>query len=176
MHAREWVPPDALVYLAADLLEAHAQGTGLRYGGQSFSAEQIRDLVEGLSLVLFPCVNPDGRHYSQTVEPLWRKNRRTVQPGLPPPASASTSTATSTRYGTSSAISRRTRALARRPTPAIRRSMSARAAASEPETQNVVWLIDQHPAHPLVRRRAQLRAGDLSHLGLRREPDLRPRA
>ena len=39
MHAREWVPPDALVYLAADLLEAHSLGTGLRYGGQSFSAD-----------------------------------------------------------------------------------------------------------------------------------------
>ena len=48
MHAREWVPPDALVYLAADLLEAHSLGTGLRYGGQSFSATEIRDLIEGL--------------------------------------------------------------------------------------------------------------------------------
>jgi hypothetical protein len=31
VHAREWVPPDALISLAADLLEAHKFGTGLGY-------------------------------------------------------------------------------------------------------------------------------------------------
>ena len=36
LHAREWVPPDALVNLAADMLEAYSGGTGLRYGGQRF--------------------------------------------------------------------------------------------------------------------------------------------
>jgi murein tripeptide amidase MpaA len=82
MHAREWVPPDALVNLAADLLEAYARGTGLRYGGQRFSADNIRTVVEELQLVLFPCVNPDGRHHSQTAESLWRKNRRRVRPDL----------------------------------------------------------------------------------------------
>ena len=40
VHAREWIPPDALVNLAADLLEAHAGNTGLRYGGQRFSASK----------------------------------------------------------------------------------------------------------------------------------------
>lgn len=84
LHAREWVPPDALVNLAADLLEAHSRGTGLRYGGQRFSADEIRGVVEGLQLVLFPCVNPDGRHHSQTGEPMWRKNRRRVSPGPDP--------------------------------------------------------------------------------------------
>src|SRR3954453_22069089 len=44
MHAREWVPPDALVNLAADLLEAHSRGTGLRYGGQRFLADDIRSV------------------------------------------------------------------------------------------------------------------------------------
>ena len=82
-HALRIGPPDALVNLAADLLEAHARGTGLRYGGQRFAADDIRSLVEGLQLVLFPCVNPDGRHHSQTAEPLWRKNRRRVRPDLP---------------------------------------------------------------------------------------------
>jgi murein tripeptide amidase MpaA len=85
LHAREWVPPDALVNLAADLIEAHSGGSGLRYGGQRFSADDIRGVVEGLQLVLFPCVNPDGRHHSQTsAEVLWRKNRRRVSPGLGP--------------------------------------------------------------------------------------------
>jgi Zinc carboxypeptidase len=29
VHAREWIPPDALISLAADLLEAYEIGTGL---------------------------------------------------------------------------------------------------------------------------------------------------
>jgi len=32
VHAREWVPPDALISLAADLLVAHKFGRGLGYG------------------------------------------------------------------------------------------------------------------------------------------------
>jgi murein tripeptide amidase MpaA len=85
LHAREWVPPDALVHLAADVLDAHSGGNGLRYGGQRFSAEDIRSVVEGLQLVLFPCVNPDGRHHSQTsADTQWRKNRRRVSPSLGP--------------------------------------------------------------------------------------------
>src|SRR3954451_15539680 len=80
VHAREWVPPDALVNLAADLLEAHSRGTGLRYGGKRFSADNVRTVVESLQLILFPCVNPDGRHHSQTADPMWRKNRRRVNP------------------------------------------------------------------------------------------------
>jgi murein tripeptide amidase MpaA len=86
LHACEWVPPDALVNLAADLLDAHARGTGLRYGGQRFSADNIRGVVEGLQLVVFPCVNPDGRKHSQTHadEALWRKNRRRVGSGSDP--------------------------------------------------------------------------------------------
>ena len=36
VHAREWVPPDALVSLAADLLEAYEFGTGLGYGNKTF--------------------------------------------------------------------------------------------------------------------------------------------
>jgi len=85
LHAREWVPPDALVNLAADLLEAHAGGTGLRYGQQRFSADDIKDIVDEVQLVVFPCVNPDGRHHTQSsADTMWRKNRRRVDPNLGP--------------------------------------------------------------------------------------------
>jgi murein tripeptide amidase MpaA len=146
MHAREWVPPDALVYLAADLLEAHANGTGLRYGGQSFTADQIRGLVEVLAVVLFPCVNPDGRHYSQTVEPMWRKNRRTVQPGLPPHCVGVDLNRNfdalwdfRRHFAPDSGVSASA-------SPCHQQVYVGPAAASEPETQNVIWLLDQHPA------------------------------
>src|SRR4051794_41698614 len=61
MHAREWVPPDALVNLAADLLEAHSRGTGLRYGGQRVWADGLRGGVEEVQGLLFPFGHPEGR-------------------------------------------------------------------------------------------------------------------
>ncbi|MFB7667220.1 M14 family metallopeptidase [Kitasatospora sp. NPDC056138] len=81
VHAREWGSCEILVHLAADLLEAYHVGTGLRYGAASFGSAQVRAVVEGLDLVVFPLVNPDGRHYSQTVDPMWRKNRNPAYSG-----------------------------------------------------------------------------------------------
>jgi murein tripeptide amidase MpaA len=82
-HAREWGSCEILVDLAADLLEAYTNGTGLAYGGKSFTAAQIQTLLNTLHLVVFPLVNPDGRHYSQLHDPVhtdggWRKNRNTA--------------------------------------------------------------------------------------------------
>jgi murein tripeptide amidase MpaA len=61
VHAREWVPPDALIALAADLLEASAGGTGLTYGSTRYEAGQIRQVLDTVDLFVYPCVNPDGR-------------------------------------------------------------------------------------------------------------------
>ena len=75
IHAREWIPPDALLLLAADLLEAATLGTGLGYGGKHFDKETVARVMRDLQLVILPCANPDGRVFSQTVDPGWRKNR-----------------------------------------------------------------------------------------------------
>jgi murein tripeptide amidase MpaA len=146
MHAREWVPPDALINLAADLLEAYTRGTGLRYGGQRFSANDIQSVVEGLQIVLFPCVNPDGRNHNQTADPMWRKNRRRVRPELAP-------------HCVGVALNRNFDALwdfRRHFAPDAGVSASddpchpqvyvgpAAASASEPETRNVMWLLDRY--------------------------------
>jgi murein tripeptide amidase MpaA len=50
VHAREWVPPDALVSLAADILEAYSSNLGLGYGGKGFSAQEVRRIMETLNL------------------------------------------------------------------------------------------------------------------------------
>src|SRR6201999_116863 len=76
VHAREWVPPDALISLAADLLEAFDRRTGLAYGDKGFTASEIRQVMQSLNILVYPCANPDGRHFSQTADPQWRKNRR----------------------------------------------------------------------------------------------------
>jgi murein tripeptide amidase MpaA len=145
MHAREWVPPDALVNLAADLLEAHSIGTGLRYGGQRFSADDVKGVVEGLQVVLFPCVNPDGRHHSQTAEPMWRKNRRRVRPDLGPRCVGVDLNRNfdalwdfRRHFAPDSGVSASD-------DPCHPQVYVGPAAASEVETQNVVWLLDRYP-------------------------------
>jgi murein tripeptide amidase MpaA len=80
-HAREWGGPDICVDFAADLLEAYDLGTGLVYGGMAYTAGEIRAIVERLDVIVFPCINPDGRHYSQTAYAMWRKNRNPASSG-----------------------------------------------------------------------------------------------
>ncbi|WP_030198117.1 M14 family metallopeptidase [Streptomyces sp. NRRL S-87] len=86
LHAREWGSCEILVNLAADLLHAHAGGTGLAYGGTHFTAAQVRTVLEELDVVVFPLVNPDGRHHSQNVDPNWRRNRNPAMSGGNPAA------------------------------------------------------------------------------------------
>ncbi len=138
VHAREWVPPDALIYLAADLLESFSGSTGLRYEGKYFSKTAIQSIFANLRIVLYPCANPDGRQYSQSVDPQWRKNRNS-NPGAP-------------CKGVD--INRNFDILWDFPQFFAPNSVSASlnscedifiggSAASEPETKNVAWLIQQ---------------------------------
>ncbi|WP_203758766.1 M14 family metallopeptidase, partial [Cellulomonas chitinilytica] len=143
VHAREWVPPDALVSLAADLLEAHQLGTGLVYGGQSFTADDVRQIVERVNLFVYPCVNPDGRSYSQTTSPMWRKNRR------PPSGGAACVGVDINRnfdflwdHTVHFAADSHVQTSSDPCDPQVYRGPSS---ASEPETQNVVWLADTYP-------------------------------
>lgn len=81
VHAREWGSSEICVYLAADLLEAYSRNTGLKYGTKYFDVDDIKSIMENLNVLIFPCVNPDGRHYSQTSQPLWRRNRNPSESG-----------------------------------------------------------------------------------------------
>lgn len=79
VHAREWGSCEILINFATDLLAAFTSNTGLQYGGKSFSASALQDLVNSMEFVIFPLVNPDGRKYSQDNDAAilagWRKNR-----------------------------------------------------------------------------------------------------
>jgi carboxypeptidase T len=76
LHAREWGSSDILVRFIDDLTQAYRTNHGLAYGGKSFTAAEIQSVVDGLNLYVFPQANPDGRQYSMTTEGMWRKNRR----------------------------------------------------------------------------------------------------
>lgn len=141
IHAREWIPPDALLSLCADILEASALGTGLSYGGSHFEKEVVSRIVSGMQLVIVPCANPDGRVYSQEVDPDWRKNR------APNPNSSG-----SICYGVD--INRNfdvawdfrrcfaPDSVSASDDPCHKYVYVGPAAASEPETRNIVWLLD----------------------------------
>jgi murein tripeptide amidase MpaA len=81
VHAREWGSCEILVNMAIDLCDAYAGGTGLAYGGKFFSANQVKALVEQMNIIIYPCVNPDGRNFSQTGTAIWRKNRNPAASG-----------------------------------------------------------------------------------------------
>ncbi|MCC3773835.1 M14 family metallopeptidase [Streptomyces sp. UNOB3_S3] len=146
IHAREWGSCEILVNLAADLLEAYKTGTGLAYGGARFGSAQIRDLLDNLSVIVFPLVNPDGRHYSQTVDPMWRKNRNPAHANSDPACVGvdinrnfdflfDFTTAFDPAAGPRVSSD-----------PCDYQTYQGPHAFSEPETRNVRWLLDTHPA------------------------------
>ena len=75
-HSRELMNPDAIIELAIDLFVSHVNGSDITYGSRTWSAAEIRLILETLDLWLVPCMNPDGREYVMNIDNLWRKNRR----------------------------------------------------------------------------------------------------
>ena len=75
-HSRELMNPDAIIELAVDLFVSHKNGTNITYGNRTWSAAEIKLILETLDLWLVPCMNPDGREYVMNIDNLWRKNRR----------------------------------------------------------------------------------------------------
>ena len=91
-HAREWVPPDALLTLLGRLLDAYEGERDLEipaftdtaaipdvsYPAATIAAADVRRIVEGVELFVVALVNPDGRAFSQSSQAnaMWRKNRR----------------------------------------------------------------------------------------------------
>ena len=106
VHAREWAPPDALLRLAQQLLDAfktktdivfpallaNVNGppvTAVSYPSYTFPIDKINKILGNADIYILPCVNPDGRLYDITNPGTpfpagWRKNRR-PNPDRPDP-------------------------------------------------------------------------------------------
>jgi murein tripeptide amidase MpaA len=145
-HAREWGGPDICTNLATDLLEAYTAGTGLVYGGTSFSAGEIKSIIESIYVIVFPDINPDGRHYSQTTDAMWRKNRNPASSG----GQASKIGVDPNRnydflwdFNTTFAAGAQAGGTLASTNPADD-IFHGTAPFSEPETQNVRWIFDQY--------------------------------
>ncbi len=83
VHSREWGSCDILINFIERIEQAYLNDTALTFGRKTFSAAQIKKIINTLDMVIFPQVNPDGRHHSMTVECAWRKNRRPAPPDFP---------------------------------------------------------------------------------------------
>ena len=81
MHAREYMNPDAIIELAGDLVRAYLLGQGITYKGstgtqgRTWTAQDVRLMVETLDIWFIPTANPDGRDYAMDHDDMWRMNR-----------------------------------------------------------------------------------------------------
>ena len=144
VHGREWGSPDILVYFAIRLLRAYRDRRDVRLGKTLFKAAELRRLVESKDIILFPQVNPDGRHFSMDRHPWWRKNRRPAPRGRGPKCvgvDVNRNFPLLWRFdrhfapGTIDASYK----------PGDYECYVGPRAASEPETRNVIWLLDRFP-------------------------------
>jgi murein tripeptide amidase MpaA len=149
VHAREWGSSDLLIDLVRLFTDAARDGTGITRGGATIGADDVRAVADTLDLVVLPLANPDGRHHSMTNDPLWRKNRR--------PHDRAGRCPTGNGDGPGVDINRNydflwdysakfsPHAPVRTSTDPCSAVYAGPAAASEPETRNVVWLLEQNP-------------------------------
>jgi murein tripeptide amidase MpaA len=147
LHAREWGSPDILIAFAERLLTAWSNEKGIAIGNRRFRASNIQRLIDETAIYILPQVNPDGRHHSFTVDAYWRKNRR------PAPAERDGDETCigvdlnrnfdflwdfAKAFSPDAPVSCSTQ-------PCDKEVYVGPAATSEPETRNVVWLLDEHP-------------------------------
>ncbi len=148
MHAREWGGPDICLFFAADLLESYATGSDLKYGNKTFPAATVRHMIERMTIVVFPCVNPDGVRFSHANRLLlWRKNRNPESSIQNQPDTIGVDNCRNFDflwdYKTAFDPAAIWDGLASDQPSS--KQFHGKHSFSEPETRNVRWLLDQHP-------------------------------
>jgi murein tripeptide amidase MpaA len=149
VHAREWGGPDIVVSFAGDILRAYSEGRGLQYGQMTFSANDIKRIFEETTLVVFPCVNPDGFEHSRTKYSYWRKNRNPASSAGDPKKIGVDINRNYDflwdfrKYFHADAYQDGSHSLAS-DDPSVE-TFHGTAPFSEPETRNVKWLIESYP-------------------------------
>ncbi|PHH77637.1 hypothetical protein CDD82_3410 [Ophiocordyceps australis] len=148
VHARERGGPDNVLYFVSDLLAAHKEHTGLRYGNKTYTSEQV-DSAFNAGLVVLPLVNPDGVAYDQKTHKCWRKNRNTQSAFEDDPRSVGVDL--NRNFNTTWDYKRMFA-----PEAAAKKSIASDNPSSEvfhgteplsePETRNVDWVLSQYPS------------------------------
>jgi murein tripeptide amidase MpaA len=150
VHAREWGSCDILVAFVDRMARAYRTGVGLALGGKNFTAAEVASIVDTLDVFVFPQVNADGRNYSMTIDTCWRKNRRPIAGandgcnGVDINRNYDFLWNYPTYYSALAPVRSSTTTCGTCPLPGYNTYIGP-AAGSEPETRNVVWLVDSHP-------------------------------
>ena len=155
VHGREWGSADILVYFAIRLLRAYRDNAGIRVGSRRYSRTQIREIIEKKDVFLFPQVNPDGRRFSMEQQPMWRKNRRPAPRGR---GARSIGVDLNRNFPMMWRFERHFApgTVASSHLPSDFETYVGPRPASEPETRNVIWLLDRYP-QMRIRRPARVR-------------------
>ncbi len=146
VHARELGGAEFCLYLAYDLCKAYKDGTGLTYGGKSFTNHEVCTIIEELNLIILPCANPDGRDHSligalegDHEKALWRGNRHFS--GTCNGVNLNRNQAFLWDYEVAFQAGASVSTTSN-PCSDPAQNYRGSAATSEPETQNIVWLMD----------------------------------
>lgn len=147
VHSREWGSPDILIFFIEQLAQAYRTKSGLTLGGNTFTAAQIQNIVNTLDIFILPQANPDGRHFSMTVDTMWRKNRRPAPSGKEGnPACVGVDVNRNYDFLWNYPVYFNPQApIANSTDPCDYQVYIGPAAASEPETQNVVHIMERFP-------------------------------
>ncbi len=143
VHAREWGSSDILINFIRQVLRSYRTHGNIVLGKKTFTSAQVRNIVNTLDIFVFPQVNPDGRHYSMNAESMWRKNRRPAPASHPKYMGVDVNRNFDFLWDYKKYF---------HPKAAVVNSIDPHrstyigpSAASEPETSNVVWMIDRYP-------------------------------
>ena len=145
VHGREWGSPDILVYFAMRLLRAYRDRKGIRLGAEGVhrrrrSAGSSRRWTSSCS----PRSTPTAAASAWIAIRCGGRTGGRRRAAAAPSASAWTSTGTFRSCGASIATSRPAPCRARF-NPGDYETYVGTRAASEPETRNVIWLLDRFP-------------------------------
>jgi murein tripeptide amidase MpaA len=144
-HAREWAPPEALWRFAEHLLIGYANNLPANAGAYTLPAACVKLMVDALDIYIAPVLNPDGRNHSlrRWNHRWWRKNRNRLgggNIGVDLNRNHDLLWNFPTHYTAAAAATVRSSQ-----NPADDTYIGP-AATSEPETQNVHWLVRNHNA------------------------------
>jgi murein tripeptide amidase MpaA len=143
VHAREWGSCDILINFIERIEQAYLDNTPLTFGGKTFSAAEIRTIVDTLDIVIFPQANPDGRQYSMSAadNSEWRKNLSPSPEQLAQCFGVDLNRNYDFLWDFSKTFSRSSRILTS--TDPCNDNYFGRSAFSEPETRNARWIADR---------------------------------
>jgi murein tripeptide amidase MpaA len=145
VHAREWGSPDILINFIRQLIHAYATNAPVTIGTNTFTATQVKKIIENKDVYIFPQCNPDGRNYSMNTDANWRKNRRPAPAGHNQPSCVGVDINRNydflwnyaTYYDASAPVQNSTN-------PCDYQVYIGPSAVSEPETKNAVWMLDKY--------------------------------